>query len=94
MLSEPMEVTEGADSQDVLSDLRTFVAGAARVGEVNQLNLIKTAISLLKNLPATSEAVLEYFCTVFHNFVSRYLSLLEVCGKVSLRICTASASNP
>lgn len=67
-----------SDSQDSLSELRTFIAGASRVSDINQLNLVRTAISLLKTLPAANEAVLEYFCSVFHNYVARYLSLLEV----------------
>lgn len=80
MIGMPMQMMEVScsDSQDILSELRTFIAGASRTSEVNQLNLVRTAISLLKTLPAASEAVLEFFCTVFHNYVSRYLSLIEV----------------
>lgn len=78
MLSQPMEVSECSESQDILSELRTFIAGAARLSEVNPITLVKTAVSLLKTLPATREAVLEYFGSIFHHYVSCYLSLLEV----------------
>ncbi len=78
MLAQQMDVTPCSDSQDILSELRTFIAGAARLTDINHISLVKTAVSLLKTLPAAREAVLEYFGSVFQNFVSRYLSLLEV----------------
>lgn len=67
-----------SESQDILSELRTFVAGASRSNDVDHNNLVKTSISLLKTLPAARESILEYFGSVFHNYVIHYLSLLEV----------------
>lgn len=78
MLSTPMEVMSDSESQDILSELRTFVAGASRSSDLDHNNLVKTSISLLKTLPAARESILEYFGSVFHNYVNRYLSLLEV----------------
>lgn len=73
-----MEVDGNADCQNVLSELRTFIAGASRPSDANHSNLVKTAVSLLKSLPAAREAVLEYFGIIFHNYISKYLTLLEV----------------
>lgn len=75
-----MEITD-SDSQDILSGLRTFVAGASRSHDVDHKNLVKTSITLLKTLPPARDSILEYFGSVFHNYVNRYLSLLEVLSK-------------
>lgn len=73
-----MEIDGNANGQHVLSELRTFIAGASRPNDVHHASLVKTAVSLLKSLPAAREAALEYFGVVFHNYVSKYLTLLEV----------------
>ena len=73
-----MEIDGNGNGQNILSELRTFIAGASRPAETNHANLVKVAVSLLKSLPAAREAALEYFGIVFHNHVSKYLTLLEV----------------
>ncbi|XP_069703249.1 integrator complex subunit 5 isoform X2 [Periplaneta americana] len=63
--------------QDLMSDLRTFVAGATRPVKTNPLELARTALSILKTLPAARDAVLEYFCTLFDSAVSKYVTQIE-----------------
>lgn len=69
---------EDFQSSDILSELRNFIAGTTRSTKYNELELIKTALSLLKTLPASRDAVLEYFCTVFDEAVKKYVALIEV----------------
>lgn len=78
MLIDQMEVNINSDCQDILSELRTFIAGAARPSDINHLSLVRTAVSLLKTVPAAREALLEYFGIVFHNYIAKYLALFEV----------------
>lgn len=63
--------------QDLMNDLRTFVAGATRPVKTNPLELARTALSILKTLPAARDAVLEYFCTLFNSAVSKYVTQIE-----------------
>lgn len=63
---------------DVLLELKTFIAGATQATKCIQLELTKSALRLLKTLPAAREAVLEYFCTVFRNAASNYIARIEV----------------
>lgn len=78
MLIEPMEITINSDSQEILSELRTFISGTTRPTDTNHRNLVRTAVSLMKTLPAARDALLEYYGTVFHHYITKYLSLLEV----------------
>lgn len=72
-------VIKSAPSQDLMSELRAFIAGSQRsAAKANHAELTRTALSLLKSLPAARDAVLEYFCTVMDMSVSRYMSQLEV----------------
>lgn len=68
----------GASQQDITEELRCFIAGTTRSAKCNPLDLTKTAISLLKTLPATREAIFEYFCTVFDNTTQNYITRIEV----------------
>ncbi|GFG34362.1 hypothetical protein Cfor_08970 [Coptotermes formosanus] len=63
--------------QDLMTELRTFVAGATRPVKTNPLELARTALSILKTLPAARDAVLEYFCTLFDSAVSKYVTQIE-----------------
>ncbi|XP_049959293.1 integrator complex subunit 5 isoform X1 [Schistocerca serialis cubense] len=67
-------VIKAVPSHDLLSELRAFLAGATRSVKTNPLELARRALSLLKTLPATRDAVLEYFCTLFEGSVSKYMS--------------------
>lgn len=61
-----------------MSELRNFLSGTQRAtAKSNHVELTKTALTLLKSLPAARDAVLEYFCTVMDMSVSRYVSQLE-----------------
>lgn len=65
---------------DLMNDLRAFIAGAAKKtskGHVD-IGLARTALSLLKTLPASREAVLEYFCSLFDKVVGRYIDNAKV----------------
>ncbi|KDR16305.1 Integrator complex subunit 5, partial [Zootermopsis nevadensis] len=91
--------------QDLMSDLRTFVAGATRAVKTNPLELARTALSILKTLPAARDAVLEYFCTLFDSAVSKYVTQIEVSTSTSghedativeihVVLCSFVSSNP
>lgn len=65
---------------DLMKDLRAFIVGAARKtpkGHVD-IGLARVALSILKTLPASREAVLEYFCSLFDKVVGRYTDNAKV----------------
>ncbi|KAI4461984.1 integrator complex subunit 5 [Holotrichia oblita] len=64
--------------QDVLSDLKVFVDGVTKQVKCNPLDLTKTALSILKSLPAARDAVLSYFCSVFDKASENYVCAIEV----------------
>lgn len=64
--------------QDVLYELKLFISGATQNVKCNQLELTKSALTLLKTIPAARDAVLEYFCTVFNSATLNYISRIEV----------------
>ncbi|XP_012270853.1 integrator complex subunit 5 [Orussus abietinus] len=69
---------EAPTPQDILVEVRKFISGAVRSNHnVNTLDLTRTALSLLQNLPAARDAVLEYFCSVFFVAVNKYVRQIE-----------------
>lgn len=62
---------------DILTELNTFILGATQNSKSNPLDLSKTALFLLKNLPAARDAILEYFCNLFDIAVSNYIKRIE-----------------
>lgn len=65
--------------QDIMLEVRKFISGTARTSQSsNTLELTRTALGLLKNVPATREAVLEYFCSVFFAAVKKHVRQIEV----------------
>ncbi|XP_024943698.1 integrator complex subunit 5 [Cephus cinctus] len=69
---------EELSHHDISVEVRTFIAGAARFNQsTNTIDLARTALSLLKNVPATREAVLEYFCSVFYAAVRKHVRQIE-----------------
>lgn len=68
---------------DLMADLRSFIAGATRNTRRAHLDigLARVALSLLKTLPASREAVLEYFCSLFDEVVGRYIENVEIAFK-------------
>lgn len=65
---------------DLMGELRAFIVGATRNARKGHLDigLARVALSLLKTLPASREAVLEYFCSLFDEVVERYIENVEV----------------
>lgn len=65
--------------QDILTEVRKFISGAVRSSHsTNTQDVTRTALSLLKNVPAARDAVLEYFCNVFFVAVTKYVRQIEV----------------
>lgn len=65
-------------SQDIMLEVKKFIVGTSRPSQTsNTLDLTQTALGLLKNVPATREAVLEYFCSVFYVAVTKDVRQLE-----------------
>lgn len=62
---------------DILSELNIFISGARQDTKISPLDLSKTALFLLKNLPAARDAILEYFCKLFDIAVSNYIVRIE-----------------
>lgn len=77
MISQQPTVVK-ASQQDLMAELSLFVEGATKTVQCNPIDLTKTALSLLKNLPAARDAVLEYFCFVFDTAAENYIVRLEV----------------
>ncbi|XP_032683314.1 integrator complex subunit 5 isoform X1 [Odontomachus brunneus] len=64
--------------QDILAEVRKFISGAVRPSHsTNTQDVTRTALFLLKNVPAARDAVLEYFCNVFFVVVTKYVRLIE-----------------
>ncbi|XP_012524934.1 integrator complex subunit 5 isoform X2 [Monomorium pharaonis] len=64
--------------QEVLAEIRKFISGASRpVHSANTQDVTRTALSLLRNVPAARDAVLEYFCNVFFVAVTKYVRQIE-----------------
>lgn len=72
-----MEVLEQPNF-DLLNSLRSFLSGATRSSRTCDLELTRNALALLKTLPASRDAVLEYFCSVFDSAVKKYSSQVQV----------------
>lgn len=66
--------------KDLRAELRLFIAGVSKPSTGSPLELIRKGFSLLKSLPASKDAVLEYFGSFYEKSVANYLKQLEVCG--------------
>lgn len=65
--------------QDILSEVRKFISGAVRpTHNTSTLDVTRTALFLLRNVPAARDAVLEYFCNVFFVAVTKHVRQIEV----------------
>ncbi|KAG9432056.1 integrator complex subunit 5 isoform X1 [Apis mellifera carnica] len=72
--------------QDILAEVRKFISGAVRpTHSTSTLDVTRTALSLLRNVPAARDAVLEYFCNVFFVAVTKYVRQIET--NQNLAIC-------
>ncbi|KAG5897481.1 hypothetical protein JTB14_031106 [Gonioctena quinquepunctata] len=77
-LTEKATVVRNAPQQDLMNELKFFVKGAAtRKEKPNALDLTKSALTLLKSLPASRIAVFEYFCRVFDSASLNYIQAVE-----------------
>lgn len=83
-----MHSTSTLSPQDILAEVRKFLSGAVRSHNTNTLDVTRTALSLLQNVPAARDAVLEYFCNVFFVAVSKYVRQIET--NQNLAICEES----
>lgn len=75
------DITENAISvqpADLYNDLHKFIAGASGMIEIEPPVLAHLGLSVLKNLSASRDAVLEYFCTLFDASVAHYVKQIEV----------------
>lgn len=67
--------------QPILTELEYFIKGATTISSLSPSalgHLVHCGLNLLKNLPASKEAVFEYFTIFFDASVTDYLQLLEV----------------
>lgn len=78
MPSQGMSVGRSTSQIDLMEEISSFIAGTTKHSRCNILDLNRTALCLLKSLPATREAIFEYFCTVFDNASQNYITRLEV----------------
>nr|XP_014282569.1 integrator complex subunit 5 isoform X2 [Halyomorpha halys] len=63
--------------KDLRAELRLFIAGVGKPSTGSPLELIRKGFSLLKSLPASKDAVLEYFGSFYEKSVANYLKHLE-----------------
>lgn len=71
-------VIRNAPQQDLLNELHTFIKGALKLERCNSLDLTKTALRLLKNIPAARVALFEFFSNVFSEAAANYIKAVEV----------------
>ncbi|GJQ75867.1 putative integrator complex subunit 5 N-terminus [Trypoxylus dichotomus] len=70
-------IFRNATQQDSLNDLKVFIDGVTKQTKCNPLDLTRTALSILKSLPAARDAVLSYFCSVFDKASENYVCAIE-----------------
>lgn len=71
-------VVRNMPQQDLLKELRFFLKGASKKEKCNAVDLTKSALILLKCLPASRVAVFEYFSRLFDNTALNYINAIEV----------------
>lgn len=64
--------------QDLVKELRFFLKGTSKKEKCNPVDLTKSALTLLKCLPASKAAVFEYFSKVFDKAAINYITAIEV----------------
>lgn len=68
--------------QPILKELEYFVNGATTAATISPSglsHLVHCGLNLLHNLPASKDAVFEYFTIFFDASVAGYVKLMEVC---------------
>lgn len=74
--------------QPILKELENFVDGATKAATKSPSDLSKlvhSGLNLLQNLPASKDAVFEYFTIFFDASVAGYVKLMEVSSIISRR---------
>ena len=66
--------------KDLRTELRLFIAGTSKPSTGNPLELVRKGFSLLKSLPSSKDAVLEYFGSFYEKAVEKFMTELEVCN--------------
>lgn len=67
--------------QPILTELEYFIKGATTICSLSPSSLghlVHCGLNLLQNLPASKEAVFEYFSVFFDASVAGYVQLVEV----------------
>lgn len=64
--------TSSVPSEHLLLKLHEFITGISMGIQTGPAELAETALCLLNTLPSAKDAILEYFCTVFHHSVDTY----------------------
>ncbi|XP_060525914.1 integrator complex subunit 5 [Cylas formicarius] len=62
---------------NLMNELKIFIKSATIKDKSTLLDLTKTALTLLKNLPSCRSAVFDFFCTVFHTTSLNYIEGIE-----------------
>lgn len=71
-------IVRSMSQQDLMSELRFFIKGASKKDKCNLVDLTKSALTLLKCLPASKVAVFDYFSKVFDKAALNYIDAIEV----------------
>lgn len=63
----------GSSSKDILSEVRTFIAGTSNEKSISHESLARSALHLLQTLPVARHAVLEHLCSLFDEAVKLHI---------------------
>ncbi|XP_030761620.1 integrator complex subunit 5 [Sitophilus oryzae] len=76
MLSQTA-VVRNLPQQNLLNELNVFITGTSKSSKIKTVELTKTALLLLRKLPACRGAVFNYFCKVFDTASANYIQGIE-----------------
>lgn len=73
-------VVRNVPQQNLMNELRFFLKGAtpSKKEKSNPLDVTKSALVLLKGLPACRVGIFDYFRYIFDNAASHYIEGIEV----------------
>lgn len=72
-------VVRNLPQQDLLNELKVFITGTSKGDrQKTAAELTKTALLLLRKLPACRGAIFQFFCKVFDTAASNYIQNIEV----------------
>lgn len=78
-------VMRSTPQQDLVNEMRFFIRGVTNIEKSNLIDLTKCALLLLKSLPATRNAIFEYFSKVFTNAAFNYIEAIEVRFQINIQ---------